>query len=261
VTSLIDPSKPTQTTATTQSVRDNFRAARDEIVALQSIKADAASLSAHLANLSNPHAVTAAQVGAATTASLSSTDATVSAHLANLSNPHAVTAAQVGAATTAALASTDANVSSLQSAISALPKCAIYNSAVQTIANSTDVALNFDSELFDTHSLHSVSTNNTRAIIPAGVAGYYLVIGTIRWSSNTAGRRVTRLTLNGVSAQVQTVYQPTASLACVTQVVSLLLLQWQDYIELVAYQDSGSSIDSGGTVLANYNTLSLVRLL
>ncbi len=48
------------------------------------------SLTAHLSSTSNPHSVTAAQVGAPTTA-------TLSAHTSSTSNPHSVTAAQVGA--------------------------------------------------------------------------------------------------------------------------------------------------------------------
>lgn len=48
------------------------------------------NLDAHTGNRNNPHAVTAAQVGAATTTDLS-------AHTGNRSNPHSVTAQQVGA--------------------------------------------------------------------------------------------------------------------------------------------------------------------
>ena len=48
------------------------------------------NLDAHTGNKNNPHAVTAAQVGAATTADLS-------AHTGNRNNPHSVTAQQVGA--------------------------------------------------------------------------------------------------------------------------------------------------------------------
>ncbi len=48
------------------------------------------TVTAHLANTSNPHSTTAAQVGAPTTA-------TLTAHTSNTSNPHSVTAAQTGA--------------------------------------------------------------------------------------------------------------------------------------------------------------------
>ncbi len=45
---------------------------------------------AHKANVSNPHAVTAAQAGAPTLAALAATDAAHAAHLADTNNPHSV---------------------------------------------------------------------------------------------------------------------------------------------------------------------------
>lgn len=50
-------------------------------------------LAAHVANVANPHGVTAAQVGAYTTAQ---TDTAIAAHATRTDNPHAVTKAQVG---------------------------------------------------------------------------------------------------------------------------------------------------------------------
>ena len=84
--SNIDPLKPEEGYATTASVRANFSAAKSEIEALQTDKADALTLSAHTTNTTNPHGVTAAQVGA-----------TPAAHATDTNNPHGVTAAQVGA--------------------------------------------------------------------------------------------------------------------------------------------------------------------
>lgn len=59
-------------------------------------------ITTHTSNVNNPHAVTAAQVGAATSSALES-------HTNNRSNPHAVTAAQIGAATAGALTSHTSN--------------------------------------------------------------------------------------------------------------------------------------------------------
>ena len=55
------------------------------------VAADGSSLDSHLANLLNPHAVTAAQVGAPTTAQFTG-------HTGNEANPHNVTYDQTGAA-------------------------------------------------------------------------------------------------------------------------------------------------------------------
>ena len=61
------------------------------------LDAAAAALTAHTGDTGNPHGVTAAQAGAATTGALA-------AHTGDTENPHGVTAAQAGAATTGALA-------------------------------------------------------------------------------------------------------------------------------------------------------------
>lgn len=70
------------------------------------------ALTAHLANTSNPHATTAAQVGAPTLAAFS-------AHTGNTSNPHATTAAQVGALASANNLSDVASASTARSNIGA----------------------------------------------------------------------------------------------------------------------------------------------
>jgi len=64
----------------------------DDALTLEGQSAASLDQSAHVIDFNNPHAVTAAQTGAADAA-------TLSAHTGDNGNPHAVTAAQVGAAT------------------------------------------------------------------------------------------------------------------------------------------------------------------
>ena len=61
------------------------------------VAADGVALDAHIANLSNPHATTAAQVGADPAGSASAVQTNLTAHENDTGNPHATTAAQVGA--------------------------------------------------------------------------------------------------------------------------------------------------------------------
>ncbi len=56
-----------------------------------------ANLNAHTGNKSNPHGVTAAQVGADPAGSAAAVQANLNSHTGNRGNPHGVTAAQVGA--------------------------------------------------------------------------------------------------------------------------------------------------------------------
>ena len=113
--SNIDATKPTTTTATTQSVRDNFAAAKAEIEALQESTgiADGSITDAKIGNRTIDQALS----GGATTGLLTSLlswigkslkaisgetnwyDApgtTLKSHVANSSNPHTVTAGQLG---------------------------------------------------------------------------------------------------------------------------------------------------------------------
>ena len=55
------------------------------------------NLDAHTGNKNNPHAVTAAQVGADPAGSAAAVQTSLSAHTGNRNNPHSVTAQQVGA--------------------------------------------------------------------------------------------------------------------------------------------------------------------
>lgn len=74
-------------------VYDGSQATWTDIATQVELDALTASLAAHVADVANPHAVTAAQVGAYTTVQ---TDAAIAAHATRTDNPHAVTKAQVG---------------------------------------------------------------------------------------------------------------------------------------------------------------------
>jgi hypothetical protein len=73
------------------------------------VSADGAALDSHIADLANPHAVTAAQAGADPAGSAATVQGNLTAHEGDTGNPHAVTAAQAGAdpAGTAATAVTN----------------------------------------------------------------------------------------------------------------------------------------------------------
>lgn len=61
------------------------------------VSTDGAALDAHVANFVNPHATTAAQVGADPVGSAAAVQGNLTTHIADNANPHAVSAAQAGA--------------------------------------------------------------------------------------------------------------------------------------------------------------------
>ena len=58
----------------------------------------------------------------------------------------------------------------------AMHGCRLWKSANQTVAlNATDV-VNWNSEVYDTDTLHDTATNNSRITIPSGLDGYWQFI-------------------------------------------------------------------------------------
>ena len=127
--------------------------------------------------------------------------------------------------------------------------CALTQTSAQSLATSTDVAITFNAETFDTDAFHSTSSNTSRITIPAGLGGYYRFYFTIGLNAQTNGRRMCSLRKNGTD-KIYTVETSNLGAEYVnptltdTGTVSLVAT---DYLECVYYQDSGSTIDTNGT--------------
>jgi len=119
--------------------------------------------------------------------------------------------------------------------------CKIYNNATVSIANNSTTVLAFPSELYDTDTMHDPTTNNSRITIKT--AGKYIVMGRIKWSSNTTGRRQIFLLLNGSLAE-GTEDSSNQAHHHYQEVCAEMDLDVDDYVELQAYQTSGGSLDS-----------------
>jgi hypothetical protein len=121
----------------------------------------------------------------------------------------------------------------------------VYKTATQSIANSTDVALTFPNENFDTDSIHDNSTNNSRLTIPTGKGGKWLFTATIQFVSNTTGYRQLAIWKNGaatsavatVMAPGSTSFYPGMSISFIANAVAT------DYFEVYATQTSGGSLN------------------
>lgn len=120
-----------------------------------------------------------------------------------------------------------------------VPAVRVYNTTNQTIDNTTVTILTFDSERFDTASMHDTSSNTSRITIP--VAGIYRFTATIGFEAamGAATRVITSLKLNGTTyiGRMETNKIPSTNLVqCCTCI-------WQcaanDYVEVDVYQDSG----------------------
>lgn len=117
----------------------------------------------------------------------------------------------------------------------------VSNSGAPSIPNVTETALTFDTERWDTDTIHSTSSNTSR--LTAKTAGKYLIFGNVRWTSNGTGIRIILIKLNGTTNIAYVRVAAIVTDAEEMQVVTHYHLAANDYVELYAYQSSGGSLD------------------
>jgi len=126
----------------------------------------------------------------------------------------------------------------------------VYNSA--TISHATSGAnqtLTFNSERYDDADYHSTVSNTSRLTVPQ--PGRYLVGGCVAFAANATGVRALTLRVNNTSSfAIQNTIALTGGNATILQVEAVYELAAGDYVELLAYQDSGAALNL--TAAGNY---------
>jgi hypothetical protein len=109
--------------------------------------------------------------------------------------------------------------------------------------------LTFDSERFDTDTIHSTTTNTGR--LTCHTAGKYVVIGNITFAGNATGQRTCVIVLNGTTTIAQwNVNAVGGGLGGDMNVSAIWAFAVNDYVELHVIQTSGGALNvlalSGG---------------
>ena len=124
--------------------------------------------------------------------------------------------------------------------------CAIFNSGNLTINNETATIVLCDSEQYDTDGFHSTSTNTGRMTIPAGKAGKYQLTAQVKWTGDLTSFNWLQVNLNGTAIDSNGV--DSGIFALLKGATSdffagsiTLDLAVADYVEVLAYQSTGSS--------------------
>ena len=115
----------------------------------------------------------------------------------------------------------------------------VYDTSDQTLSTGTWTALTFDTEDYDTDTIHSTVSNTSR--LTCKTAGKYIMVGTIYWESSAVGARAVRIFLNNTTNLVlnrQPVYGSDGQNA-----TAIYELDVDDYVELHAQQESGGDLD------------------
>jgi len=121
--------------------------------------------------------------------------------------------------------------------------CRIYDASTQSLPNDTETAINFDLENYDSDTMHDNTTNNTRITFTS--AGKYSGAFNINFNAASGGERRLKVVLNGSTnvAQVK-LSNPDGADHDTMQIVWNYEADADDYIECMAYQNSGDAINS-----------------
>ncbi len=131
-----------------------------------------------------------------------------------------------------------------------------YQVATQSIAASTWTPINLDTEQIDTYQGHSDSANASRyyppqsANISAGFHDYYLVTGSVKWTSTltsaNAGIAGTRLTGGQVIEGCKLGGASGHNIGCFTADI-MEVTSLNDYIELTAFQNTAGALSTSSS--------------
>ena len=136
------------------------------------------------------------------------------------------------------------------------PAFSAYGSANQTLANSTAVKIQFNTEEFDTNSCFD-STTNYR--FTPTVAGYYLFNSTIFFPVSATGISVIYLYKNGSSVKLGVLNNSANGNSFPSLSALVYANGTTDYFEIYGLQTSGASQSAGSSEATRPFSAVLVR--
>ena len=118
-----------------------------------------------------------------------------------------------------------------------------YRTTAQTITTSTQTKISFDAVDSDGWNCWDLSPNPTRLTVP--VTGRYLVTGNAAFEASASGHRALNILKNNTVELARSDFNPVSnSIDTHSSVTShAVSLTKGDYVELRAWQNSGSSLD------------------
>ena len=121
---------------------------------------------------------------------------------------------------------------------------AVYNDAVIPVPTGEWYPLPFNSERRDDAGFHSTTSNTSRLTVPAGKAGWYVISGHIAFDVSGVGTiRMIAIQFNGVTHIGYHLNTPQAGTYHGLSIATVYPLSATDFVELVAYQDTGSNLN------------------
>lgn len=159
----------------------------------------------------------------------------------------------VGQLVTAALM--NSNIQALGLFVLSPPLVSAYASIGQSIPNNALTAVLLDTNVLDSDSGHSTTSNTTKYVNQ--VAGTYLVFGQVAFAANTTGARNATVAKNGTAVSyIQGQIAANNSGTTTTAFIGMLPLAAGDFVEVWALQSSGGTLSTAGGA----SSLNLLRV-
>lgn len=123
-----------------------------------------------------------------------------------------------------------------------VPQVRAYQTAAQSVADSTSVAMSFQVQQWDSHGMHSTTVNPSRFTAP--ISGRYLVLAGLGWAINATGRRTLSLRTGSGVTFAEVAYQAVSGSFTFIEAGSEVDLVAGDYVEAYGVQFSGVAINT-----------------
>jgi hypothetical protein len=133
-----------------------------------------------------------------------------------------------------------------------------YRSSNLSRANNSFVNISFNAQEYDTHAFFA-PTSSTMTI-PSGLAGYYLIQGSVEYAANATGLREAGIQVN--STNITFVFQNNAGsvFSTIANLSANLYLDVGDTVALDSYQNSGGSLNILGSSFPSRTWLAITYL-
>jgi hypothetical protein len=122
-----------------------------------------------------------------------------------------------------------------------MPTCRVYNSAAISLTTGVPTVVTFNSERWDTDTIHSTSSNTGR--LTCSTAGVYQIFATVEFAANATGQRSLALRRTGGVTVGYTVVDAAAAGVTALTISVQDILAVNDYVELLATQTSGGNLN------------------
>lgn len=126
------------------------------------------------------------------------------------------------------------------------PRVRVYHSVAQSITNATWTALSFNSERWDTDTMHSTASNTSRLV--AKTAGLFRIFANCDFASNATGLRGIAFRFNGTGLEIFQKLEAAVNgnihgLAAYTEYVFAV----NEYVEVFVFQSSTGNLNVDST--------------